>query len=227
MDDSDINYLKFRFTPQEELHDESNYGAGLMTFVHHITDPLFITCGYEVLNKLGEPAKPHYHFHIATRKSIGAVRKAFQRSDYYKESNVKGNELYSLAEESDVVDQCRFFRYPFKQGGRRRFREIMPPDFDINVEMKCAQEEYASMVKFNQAKRDKALAPTTCDKIMEYLESFEIKPTDDIDILEKMIQYYADKGSAANKQTLLGYINTYKVRNGLITARQLASKWLE
>lgn len=225
--DDDLNFIKFRFTPQEELTDEAHYSCALMAFVNHITDAEYVTCGYEVLNKLGEPTKPHYHYHIATKKSIGAIRKAFQRSDYYTESNVKGNELYSLGEEKDVVDFCRFFRYVFKQGGRRKFREKLPPDFDINIEIKCAQEEYASMVKFNQAKRDKALMPTTCDKLMEYLETLEVKPMEDLDILEKMIQYYADKGSASNKQTLLGYLNTYKIRNGITTARKMAEEWLK
>ena len=224
--DDELNLVKFRFTPQEELHDEHQFQCALTSYVQHITDCEYMTCGYEVLNKLGEPAKPHYHYHLATKKTIGAIRKAFQRGDYYTESNVKGNELYSMSEEKDVIDTSRFFRYPFKQGGRRKFREKLPPNFELEVEIKCAKEEYASMVKFNQAKRDKALAPTNCDKIMEYLESLSELPRSDLDILEKMIQYYADKGSSANKQTLLGYLNTYKIRNGIITAKQMAELWL-
>lgn len=224
--DDDINYIKFRYTPQEDIQDEQQYQCALTSYIQHITDCSFMTCGYEVLNKLGEPAKPHYHYHLGTKKTLGTLRKSFQRGDYYKGTLAKGNELYSMTEEKDVIDYCRFFRYPFKQGGRRGFREKLPPNFDLNVEIKCAQEEYGSMVKYNQSRRDKALAPTTCDKIMEYLESLEHKPYTDLDILEKMIQYYADKGSSSNKQTLLGYLNTYKIRNGIITAKQMAELWL-
>lgn len=220
-----LNLVKFRFTFEEGNCDDDIVKEVIAKYMA-FTEPVYMTSGFEKLNKLGEPAKPHIHIHIATEKNIAAIRRAFQRHDMYKERSIKGNELYSLAEEKDVNDYCRFFRYVYKQGGRVKFREILPPDFDLHIEEKCAKEEYASMVKFNQAKRDKALAPTNCDKLMEYLESLEEKLITDVDILEKMIQYYADRGSAANRQTLLGYLNTYKIRNGIMTSRQMAELWL-
>lgn len=223
--DDDINLIKFRFTPYTEEFDYNSECQFINEFVG-ITQPQFMTCGFEKLNNLGEPYKPHYHIHIATKKTIGAIRKAFSRTNYYKEAPSKGNALYSLTEEDDVKDLARFFRYPFKQGGRIRFRESLPPDFDLSGQLLCAREEYANIVKVKQEKREKLLSPTTCDKIMEYLEGLEVKPINDIDILEQMILYYAERGSSANKQTLIGFMNTYKVRNKIISAREMAQLWL-
>lgn len=223
--DEELNLVKFRFTPFTDTFDNNAECQFISTFMGYAA-PVYMTLGFEKLNKLGEPTRPHYHIHIATKKSIGSIRKAFTRTELYQSATVKGNELYSLAEETDVKDLSRFFRYPFKQGGRITFREMLPPNFDLKIESACAKEEYAAMVKFNQAKRDKALAPTNCDKVMEYLEGLAIKPVTDIDILEQMILYYAERGSSANKQTLIGYMNTYKVRNNIVTARQMAESWL-
>lgn len=223
--DEDLHLIKFRFTLPADTSNNDVLCQFITTFMG-MAEPVFQTIGFEKLNKLAEVVKPHYHIHFATKKTLATIRRAFNRSILYKEAPVKGNEFYSMAEEEDVKDYCRFFRYPWKQGGRVTFREMLPPEFDARVELACSREEYASMVKFNQAKRDKALAPTTCDKIMEYLENLQEKPTSDIDILEKMIMYYAERGSSANKQTLIGYMNTYKVRNKIVTARQMAESWL-
>lgn len=223
--DEDTHLIKFRFTPYTEEFDYNSECQFINEFVG-IVQPEFMTCGFEKLNNLGEPYKPHYHIHIATKKTVGAIRKLFYKTNYYKEAPAKSNALYSLVEEDDVRDLDRFFRYAFKQGGRIPFRESLPPNFDLKSQLLCAREEYDSLVKFKQAKREKLLSPTTCDKIMEYLEGLEVKPINDIDILEQMILYYAERGSSANRQTLIGFMNTYKVRNKIITAREMAELWL-
>lgn len=223
--DDDLNLIKFRFTPYTDEFDENAECQFISQFIG-ISAPVYMTCGFEKLNQFGEPTKPHYHIHIATKKNVKAIRKAFQRTSHYTEAPAKANALYSLTEEDDVKDLSRFFRYPFKQGGRITFREILPPLFELEKELFCSKEEYENLKKVNRERRERASAPTTCDKIMEYLEGLEVKPIQDIDILEKMILYYAERGSSANKQTLIGYLNTYKVRNKIISAREMAYSWL-
>lgn len=224
--DDDLHLIKFRFTPYAETFDYNAECQFINSFVH-MAEPVYMTTGYEKLNSFGEPYKPHYHIHIATKKKLDTIRRAFSRCNYYKESPVKSNALYSCVEEDDVKDYNRFFRYAFKQGGRIPFREKLPPDFDVTSQVLCAREEFEKLVKDKVARRERAAAPTTCDKIMEYLEGLAEKPVQDIDILEKMILYYADRGSSANKQTLIGYMNTYKVRSGIISAREMAISWLK
>ena len=209
------------------MYDEQAYQS-IVTWVQQDFLPIFMTVGFEELNEFGEPAKPHIHIHFQSDKTVGAIRKAIQRHTYYKDSNIKGNLLYSLAEEKDVKDIHRFYRYAWKQGGRKKYLEILPPDMiDIQNEQEaCAKEEYAQLVERNLAYREKSKNPTNFDKLMEYLEEVYKPEWDDVEILLTMIEYYAEKGTSLNKNTLLGYLNTFKIRHKIISSRQMAINWL-
>lgn len=219
-----MNFIKFRWT----LYDEQSYQS-ICSWVKTDFSPIFMTMGLESLNEFGEPAKPHVHIHFITDKSVGAIRKAIQRHPFYKDSNIKGNLLYSLAEEKDVKDICRFFRYAWKQGGRKTYLEILPPEMiDIVSEQEaCAKEEYAQLVERNLAYREKQKNPTNFDKLMEYMEEVYKPEWDDIQILANMIEYYAEKGTSINQNTLVGYLNTFKIRRKIISSTDMARLMLK
>lgn len=182
-DFEDYHFYKFRFTLPKD--DDVNFSSPERNMYLHsyFFDPYdgvpyYATCGYETKNKFNEDTHPHLHMHIICKgKTIGAIRKALQRDFKGRGETRKGNVLYSLAEEEDVVDVNRFLRYVWKQGGRVTkeggFPERYPPDMNLEMEIALAKEEQERMWEFNRKKQEQALKPSTKDMLFEHLDKIQ------------------------------------------------------
>lgn len=243
-DFSGYRFYKFRYTPREGQHKRIGQHAWSAIVESYLdSGEYYASCGFEKLNNLNESTHPHLHFHFAIKTEkdlLGAMRKRFQR--YIKldgDETRKGNVLYSLAEESDVKDINRFLRYVWKQGGREHLGtgwpyEKLPSEMEIDLEIALAREEQERMWEFNIKKREKQMAPDTRDKLFEYLddchqqENFLGKKQ----ILIKICEFYGtpdEKGNmrSANKQTILGYLQTALWKYKLETFEETAEQWLK
>lgn len=238
-DYDDFKFYKFRFhLPDGTSAENWNFLRAVILGIRkdNMQEPEYYgTCGYEVLNKVNEPTRPHLHMHFAvkTQQTLGAVRKRLQRH-FSEDSRItsRGNELYSLSEEDDVQDVHRFLRYVWKQGGRRSvehgFAERIPSDMNIEMSIALAREEQGRMWEFNRKKRDEMLKPSTKDGLFEYLDALNLQNpfSDSKQLLIKIMEYYNQEEKSANKQTILGYHQTGLWRYKLESFEETALKWL-
>lgn len=228
----DYKFIKFRYTLAEG--DNARAKMYLQSYIVNLGEEYYAACGYETLNKLNENTHPHLHMHCVVKgKTLGAIRKALQRDFKLNGEKRKGNVLYSLSEEEDVKDVNRFLRYVWKQGGRmtreQGFAEKLPPDMDINLEIALAREEQERMWEFNKKKQAEALRPSTKDKLFEYLDGLneQNKFSSKREILIKIMEYYNSEEKSANKQTIMGYLQTALWRYQMETFEETATEWLK
>lgn len=246
MDWTQYRAYKFRYT----VKPGSDPATGVHAFMAILgkeavfkTQCMYITAGFETKGERGLDTHPHWHWKFVIpnvgENELGNMRKRFQR--WAKEDSTetrKGNFLYSLKEETDIKDYDRFFRYPWKQGGRRNkgngFNfERLPPGFDPELQTALAIEEQNRLWEEQIRAYQKKMQPDTRDLLFDYLDAINAETpfSQEIDILEKMCEFYGtpdDKGyyRSANKQTILGYLNTAKWKYGLESYRETALKWL-
>lgn len=236
MDFSDYRFYKFRYTYAEGQTQQEYPGLTVLfgdKFDFELDDPgYYATLGYEELDKYNKPTHPHMHIHFALRfaneNTLGSIRKRLQRYFKAKGENRKGNVLYSLAEESDVLDVERFLRYVWKQGGRVARDERIPEGMHVDNSIMLAREEQARMWEFNIAKREKADAPNTRDKLFEWLGKLheEVPFRCEKDILVKIMEYYDRNDQSANRATLMGFLQSACWKYGLETYSDTADRWL-
>lgn len=214
-----MSYIKFRYTLSEkDLEDLPRFNHCVVKKYLSIFKATIITMGYEKLNNEGEETKKHIHIHFMTEIKIGTIRTALGRFWDEEEDKRKGNQKYSLREELDVVDLNRFFRYVWKQG-RRVYKDFEKIDdlenFDPDVELKCAEEEYAMIVDVNRLKKQKQQDKTnTYNKIVKYLE--ETKPQNLKEVVTQIGDFYIKEGMSMNMQTIVGYVINYGIQYKLI-----------
>jgi len=230
-ENTELHFLKFRYTFNEGISLAEQMSASV-TCLGLLTDNAVMrSVGIERLNNLGRPAQPHVHIFFATTTKIGALRKAFTRSDLYKNSNGrKANSLYSLTEEDDVKDENRFFRYVFKENRDFPMKyQKLPESFNFEIEAACAKEERELQIERNLKSEAKNLAPSTKDKLFEYLDGLneQSKFTTKLQILMKIIEYYTSEEKSLNHSTTMGFLNTALIRYGILTIEQLALEWLK
>lgn len=198
----------------------------------------YMTIGVEELDKCGEKTHKHIHIHMLINDKLASMRKRLQRMFQRVEETRRGNVLYSLVEEDDVKDDCRFFRYVFKQSLTEGFPaenrligryQLYPPDYDISLQSKLAYEEWSRDVEFNKKKLEKLLQPSTKDKLFEYLDAVHQTHsfTNKRDILIMILMYYNQEEKSANQATIMGYLNTALMRYGIMTPEQMADLWLK
>lgn len=227
----DVHYYKLRYTLAE--------GEQVQQAVYKFIGLLSAQCislGYERYDKAGEATNPHVHFHFCSEDIVGTIRKRLQRQFKTAGEVRTGNILYSLKEEEDVKEPKRFYRYPLKQltmfphdfEGFLREKSIYPEGFDYRDEKMLASEEYAHMVAFCRKKQDEVRAPSTKDKLFEWLDAVHQQRafTMEVDILENILKYYNQEEKSANQATIMGYLNTAVLRYKLMTEREMALKWL-
>lgn len=231
--DDDATFIKFRYTLR---HDESlDQLQGIFSVYTQMLcgeedyENVFMTGGFENLNKLNQPTHPHIHIHLVIKnRKIEAIRKKLQRHFKAVNEERKGNILYSLAEEKEIRDLNRFLRYPWKQGGPMMDYQNVPDGFDIDLETKLAKEEQNRAWDLNMKKHEKAMGPSTKDKLFEYLlQCNEEKAfTDKVDIVEKILIYFTENEMMCNKTSVIAYAQTASFKFGLETQRSVAIEWM-
>ena len=191
-------YIKFRYTLQQGADrnnaiSEANCMSALL-----FANASILTVGFEEKDSLGKPTHPHIHFHMLINDLIPNLRGRFKTLMKKNEEEREGNELYSLKQAADVIDANRFFRYPWKQGGRIKHCEKIEnlSDFDIPVEIKCAQEEYSRTIQFNNDKVDRSTRANTYDKIVALFKADP--PTSLGVIMPRIVNFYVSEGLACN-----------------------------
>lgn len=229
--DDEWQFYKFRYTFKVDENPRSKFH--LLGLLIGDTDEYYASAGIEKLNKLNETTHTHIHIHFALKngRTLGAIRKAFQRFRGSDDETRKGNELYSLVEEPDVKEMNRFFRYAWKQGGRvgkdNGFREKLPVGLEVELEIALAIEEQKRMWEFNIKKRDTSLKPNTKDKLFEFLNTkFEDKKPSELELLTAICDYYNGEDKSANQSTCMGFLQTAMWKFGLETTGQTAERWL-
>lgn len=217
-----MNYIKFRFTLPPSDDDLSTLGMLRNSHVILYDKLEFMTCGLESVNNLGETCNKHIHIHFSTSDEIHKIRDRFRKwvKSLWPNLEWKKAELYSLKLETDVKEPNRFFRYPFKIQYDPKLMDFMrgrwnPEWGDIQSEANMAHDEWITTVEHNKKARDKALKPTTFDKIEKYLE--ELKLTEERQICLKIVEYYRENKLSANWSTMMGYCNTYRLIHNLMS----------
>lgn len=220
---------KFRYTLAEEQVQRYKHAhqSVISEVVELLTSDIereftIVTIGYEELNKLGQPTHPHVHIHFRSELTLGTLRKRFQRK--YQLDSRKGNPLYCLSQEEDVQDEQRFFRYPWKQGGRIKRLEKIPKEWDTKVMLACAAEEQHKQWDLNKKAEEKRNQPSTKDKLFEYLDNIREELKDEKSIFLKVCEYYNQEEKSANMATIKGYIQTALWRYELETFEETFNK---
>lgn len=213
-------YVKFRYT----LGDGENKKSSM--FYSLFEKASIITVGYEEKDKLGKPTHPHLHYHMLIDDKIANIRGRLKTYFKANDESRSGNELYSLSQEKDVIDHNRFFRYVWKQGGRVRGIEKLGglKDFNVDVEIKCAMEEYARSCQFNNDKLDRSTRANTYDKIVALL--LDNPPTTIKQVIDRIRDFYIKEGLACNASTIAGYATTYSLGHGLMDPEAFSLKVL-
>jgi len=182
------------------------------------------TTGYHLYNAYGEDTQPHFHIHFRGSKTLSAYRKAFQR---YAETDPhsfgrKGVKLYSLKEanEEDIEDIDRFFRYPFKMHHlcNEFFDSYFIDDSKIELQLELAKTEFEErkyrLIKEREKQNDKT---STYDKFLKYVLDEKINIESKRQCQLAIIQFYKKEKMAMNPKTIQGYVYTYLMLNNLMS----------
>jgi len=187
--------------------------------------------GIENMDRFGDITHLHVHIHCITSKSIDSLRKAFKVIvDKYGEKR-KGKEVYSCKPPGeDLRCMNRFLRYPFKQTRRglgyfSSHPNLFPPEFNLEIQMECAIEEWERLIEVNRMKREKALNPNTFEKFETYMEDKTYKSL--ADIAGHIDEFYLVEKMSMNLSTMGGYIRTFARSKNIITKEQQVQKLLE
>lgn len=236
-----FSHIKFRYTFAScfqsigSLNEDDMKGialiAGLMV---EKLDAVWVSVGIEDLDKFGESTHMHVHIHAVSPKKVDAIRKAmvkFMKEELNEER--KGNSLYSCTEVKDILDQNRLLRYPFKQGRRGngdvdwlKHLNVLPPDYNYEVERECAIEEWERLVIVNRQKRERSLNPNTFEKFEDYMTKQDAVKTTAA-VAGHIHDFYLKEKMSMNLKTMGGYVRTYSVQQGIISRSENVSKILE
>lgn len=237
-------YIKFRYIPDKEMKSEDFFK--LVRWIHAKTLAKYISFGVEQLDKCAKETNLHLHIHLYTEKKcsakdkhkarVAALRKQWQRSEYY----ASGNNSYSMTAEIDVKDPVRFLRYCWKQKSQQvpldaklvsylspsyNTDKFLPP-MDIKLEVEKAHEEWQLAVAYNRKIAARKADPSSCDKLIAYLEDLEQPPKEPKAIMMAMLQYYTERQQPANKNTLQGYLTIYLLKSKIISYEEMAERFL-
>lgn len=228
---TDSNFMKLRFDFDPEVDNPYE----ILAIIFNAEQPDFIfplgVIGIENMNKYGDVIKTHLHYNFQTTEKPDTIRKRIMRA--FKRP--KG--WYSLAQETDVLDMDRFFRYPTKQyeeyvfpkfqtelNGVRitlpRSRFPLPADFDMVLQNKLAYEEWVQKRDFLRASRDKQHGKkSTFEKIMEEINAKNTTFTGEYEIYMYLLDYYEAHNLVVERFKIRNMIDTIALRTGLIDRR--------
>lgn len=235
-----VLHFKFRYTLAGSMLPSAIDGM-LKTLV-----PIFrvydtITMGYETLDRAGRPTHPHLHIHFNTIENDPKGAKIRARFQTWLKNNsddringAKGaeNKVYSLKTPEDgVFNIMRFYRYPWKQGGRvgtdlEKLQSFDCSDEDetdfIEMEIERAKAEYAALSDARAkaiAKHEDKVANSTYSKISrrcDELLSCSPKVVGMDDIMDTIIDVYVEHELSMNTSTMAGYALTYAVSKKIL-----------
>ena len=140
------------------------------------------TCGYEQLNKFGEPTNPHYHLNIHfdvpdLKDPLRSAREWLRREAKSLEMNLKGNKVWSCTLVEEPTDFRRWIRYPLKESCIRDLTTATDED-ELNELILEAKSERKRSIELNIIKREKAVDKQSLkDKLFKWLDDGEAHHT--------------------------------------------------
>jgi len=219
-------YVAFRYDFSETEQDRHFCSVIAATVGYH---PGIV--GVENHNKYGEEIKKHLHYHFVypadekeTKKFVERIRKQIQRANSDSD-NPRGKGYYSLTTPS-VEDPERWFRYPMKQC--ETFADVLqnprilnPPEFDVMVQWKLANEEYARDKEFLSRRREVAdKRQTTYQKILDAIKESKIVFSDIRSIFNYILKYYRDEQLPLERHKIRSFVDSIAVQYNLISEEE-------
>lgn len=222
-----IHYkFRFTFTEQDKSFEYEKelprFKAMSRNLVKKLLDTYRIrklTGGVETLNRSGDRTWCHVHIHfdaVENKETIARLIKRYLSETY--EQNVTGVKYFML--KPDVAKNIdEFMRYPLKQSLDEKLCFGYTSE-ELEIMHKVAQSSYMKCQEVNQAKLDKS---DTSDTLFERLCIYLKKTCDTSEktpLLIAATQFYVEEKRPVNRNTILGYVDNYMLRENLITYEQ-------
>ncbi len=232
-------YLQLRITldPSGNRNRE-NVNQLLRSFRNkwlRLQDNVAHSCGYELLNKYGEPCDPHFHFNATfdppdLKDPLRSARNWIRREASAYDFTLKGNKQWSCTMVEEPKDYQRWIRYPLKETGV--FELCSWEDGELYLQMmRDARNERKRSIEINILKREKAIDKQSFkDKIFDYLDGLHTAlwkddpsncpPPDHKIIWINILAYYREQGKSVCFKTISGYTTLYQLHIGTITPEE-------
>lgn len=196
---------------------------------------VFITAGYEILNKYGETQNctPHFHLHASfeswsAANPLRSIKEYLKREAAKLEFTLRGNREWSCTLVEEPKDYERWQRYPYKETPIILSHKA----HDINAQIEwrtihapLAQAERRRSIEINILQRQKLANKTTLkDKLFNYLDASFNLPNSNPNhksIWLKTLNYYTQEGKSVNPTTITGYAILYQLHIKQITPEDL------
>lgn len=184
--------------------------------------------GVETMNKYGETIKKHLHYNFIfpgdtkTAETFCAkIRKTMQRFNNELAERKRQRGYYSIVP-VDVQDWDRFLRYPLKQVETvdkilQNDRIPNPPDFDVELQWKLANEEYLRDLEHLSRRREvEDKRQTTLQKIILSYTDKKLRFATIREVFDFVLQFYDDEGLIMERAKIRGVCDTIARKVGLI-----------
>lgn len=227
----EIHYkFRFTFTEQDKTFEYEKELPRFKTISRNLVTKLLDTYkinkligGVETLNRKGDRTWCHLHIHfdaIENKETIARLIKRYLADNYSQ--NVTGVKYFML--KPDVAKNIdEFMRYPLKQNFDKKLCYGYT-DEELEIMHKVAQSSYIKCQEINQAKMDKAdTADTLFERLCIYLK--QTTDTKKYALLIHATKYYVEENKPINRQTILGYVDNYMLREKLITYEEYWSSY--
>jgi len=232
-------YLQLRITLDPSGNrDRPNVKRLLKSFRSkwlRLQDNVAHTCGYELLNKFGEPCDPHFHFNAYfdppdLKDPLRSARNWLRREASAYDFSLKGNKQWSCTMVEEPKDYQRWIRYPLKETGIHELCSMSkdvsgntPPEY-LQL-MRDAFNERKRSIELNVLKREKLADKVTFkDKLFSYLDevysTFEGALLTDKQVWISILQFYQEQGKCICLKTISGYSILYRLHQGSLTVEQ-------
>lgn len=207
---------------------------------HFQDDEFQSTCGYETLNKYGEPCSPHYHFNFRyvvndlkdPKRSLVSLCRKYAVAHGFE---LKGPHQWccQLFPDPDDLDHIsRWFRYPLKENPIQRLCVLDRGSYGASTSDSCplpllcllAKDERQRSVESNCLAREKSRNKTQfkdrmfthLDKVFELSNNHHREPSHK-EIWIAIVEYYRSEDKPINFQTIDGYTTLYQLHISSIT----------
>jgi len=228
--------------PGSKIRDISRVQPFIKRLIAVKCDIHSYSCGYECLNKFGEPADPHIHFNFQSNCHKESLRRWITRTFrniYAGEFSLKGNSMYKLDSYPEPNDWDAWYGYPLKEKPVRTFTRFASPGNgvyegdDIKERHKIAKALMCVRHQKNREYRAKTMEKQTFyDKLKTYLDGLWLDKDisgQDLDTPTPkqcwlwVLDYYRVCHKPLNIATVDGYVRLYMWESDLLTPESLWS----
>ncbi len=187
------------------------------------------TCGFEKLNKFGEPCDPHFHFNCYfeqpdLKDPLRSAKEFLKREAIARGFRLKGNKVWSCTLVEEPKDYRRWIRYPLKEQPTS-INCSFKSDF-LDELQKEAEIERKRGIELNILKREKLADKSSFrDKLFDHLDDLLIidasgsLPSHQT-IWISILEFYQSQGKAICFKTVTGYTIGYQLHIKAITPIQ-------